>query len=81
MTTTFDEDAALRELLAPLATVRPAVRRRRRRRPLTVAIAVVVAVLALVGIAAADGLGPFAGIGAADHPSTPTTPSIPASRR
>jgi hypothetical protein len=71
MTTAFDEDAALRELLAPLATVQPAVRRQRRRRPLTVAIAVAVAVLALVGIAAADGLGPFAGIGAADHPSTP----------
>jgi hypothetical protein len=52
--------------------VQPAVRRRRRRRPVTVAIAVAAAVLVLGGIAAADGLGPFAGIGAADHPSAPS---------
>jgi hypothetical protein len=71
MTTTFDEDAELRELLAPLARVQPAMRRPQRRRRLVIVVSVVFALLAVGGIAAADGVGPFAGIGAASHPPTP----------
>jgi hypothetical protein len=70
MTATFDEDAALRGLLAPLAAVEPVTRESRHvRRRWTIAAALAAAALAAVGIAAAEGLDPFAGIGAADHPA------------
>jgi hypothetical protein len=78
MTTSFAEDAAIRELLAPLSAVRPVTRRPRSRRPLALAIAAGIAALAAGGIAAAAGIGPFAGIGAADHPATPTDVDDPA---
>lgn len=52
----------------------PQTFRRRRRRSL-VLVGVAAAVLGIGGIAAAEGVGPFAWIGAADHPST--TSDIP----
>lgn len=71
MTTTFDEDARVRELLAPLASVTPVMRSSRRRRLLALAVAVPITLFTIGGIATAAGIGPFAGIGAADHPATP----------
>jgi hypothetical protein len=81
MTTSFDEEAAIRSLLAPLARVAPATRRHRARRPMLIALAAVVALLAVGGIAAAEGLGPFAGIGAVDHPPTLSDALDPAMKR
>jgi hypothetical protein len=81
MTMPFDEEAAIRSLLAPFARVTPVTRQRRSRRPLLIVLAVVVALLAAGGIAAANGLGPFAGIGAADHPPTTSDALDPAMRK
>jgi hypothetical protein len=81
MTTSFDEEAAIRSLLVPFARITPVTRRRRSRRRLRIALAVVVALLAVGGIAAANGLGPFAGIGAADHPPTSSDALDPAMRK
>lgn len=66
--TTADDETRVLELLAPLATVEPVIRRTKRRRPLILVAVVALAVLAAAGIALAAGLGPFAGITAADHP-------------
>lgn len=67
--TMIDDETRLRELLAPLATVEPVIRRTKRRRPLILVAAVALAALtAAAGIALAAGLNPFAGIRAADHP-------------
>jgi hypothetical protein len=71
MSVTLDDERAIRELLAPLAGVEPVSRRRRRRKAVAAANAIALVLLTLVGIAAADGFGPFAGIGAADRATTP----------
>jgi hypothetical protein len=75
------EDAQLVELLRPLAGIEPVRRGRAKRsaRPALV-VAIVLLVLAAVGIAAAEGIGPFAGIGAADRPATPNDVLDPAMR-
>jgi hypothetical protein len=77
MTTTFDDDAALRELLRPLAHVRPVARKSSHRRP-QLALALALLILAACGIAAAAGLNPFAGIGSADRPAATTDALDPA---
>jgi hypothetical protein len=70
------DDDVVRELLAPLARVRPvALRRRperhglRRLRPVLVAAAAVVA-LAVAGVGIAAGFGAFDNLSAAQHPQT-----------
>lgn len=69
------DDAKVMELLAPLRRLEPVPLagsdrpERRLRRPLLVA-AVLVVGLALTGVAIADGIGAFNGIGAAQHPQT-----------
>lgn len=68
----LEDDARLRELLAPLDRVEPVTlteQRRSRRAPFIAAI-LVVAVLA-VGVAIAAGFDPLVGIGAADHAQRP----------
>ncbi|HEY5159895.1 MAG TPA: hypothetical protein VII83_02370 [Gaiellaceae bacterium] len=63
-----DDEARVRELLAPLATIEPVIRRTKQRRPLILVVAVASTALIATGIALAAGLDPFAGIRAADHP-------------
>lgn len=73
--TGYSDDAKVMELFAPLGRIEPlpfAVPegpRRRLRRPVLVT-AVVVAALALTGVAIANGVGAFNGIGAAQRPQT-----------
>jgi hypothetical protein len=61
-------DTQLRALLAPLSRVEPVAlpQEKRRRRPALVGGLVALVVLAS-GVAIADGINPFAGIGAANH--------------
>jgi len=72
---TDDAETNVIELLAPLRRLEPvpfAVQRqttRRLRRPILVGVVVALA-LALTGIAIADGIGAFDGLGAAQHPQT-----------
>jgi hypothetical protein len=66
--TMTDDETRVRELLAPLATIEPVIRRTKRRRPLTLVAAVALVALTAAGIALAAGLNPFASIRAADHP-------------
>jgi hypothetical protein len=77
-------DARLAELLAPLHRLEPVAISERPARRLPVgavaAGAVVVAVLTLAGVAIADGLGAFNGIGAAQHPRTGADVIDPATR-
>ncbi len=80
MTTTFDEDGALRQLLEPLEAVQPVARRSRRRRRMILAAGVAIALVAAGGIATAAGFEPFAGIGAADHPATANDALDPATQ-
>ena len=78
----YSDDARLDDLLAPLRRLEPVElrgRRARRWRPV-VAVAVAVAALALAGVAIADGLGAFSGIGAAQHPQTGADVIDPATR-
>lgn len=81
----YDDEAHVTELLAPLRRLEPVrltipdCARRRVRRPV-VAAAVVAAVLAVTGVAIADGLGAFNGIGAAQHPPTGADVIDPATR-
>ena len=64
----LDEDAQVHALLAPLARVEPVTlaREKRSRRPALIAGLLALLLLA-AGVAIADGVNPFAGIGAADH--------------
>jgi hypothetical protein len=69
--TLLDEEIQVRELLAPLSRVEPAAlpQSKRRRNRVLVAGFLAAALLAS-GVAIADGVNPFAGIGAADHAQT-----------
>lgn len=74
--TAHSDDPKVIELLAPLSRIEPVPfrgtardRQRTPRRPVLVVAAVILA-LALTGVAIADGLGAFDGIGAAQHPQT-----------
>lgn len=68
----LDDEAQVRELLAPLNRVEPVklLHERRSRRPVLIAGLVAVALLA-TGVAIAAGFDPFAGIGTADHAQRP----------
>jgi hypothetical protein len=68
--TVIDDEARVRELLAPLATVEPVMRTSRRRNRRMISAALVAAALTAGGAAIAGGGNPFSGIGAADHPQT-----------
>jgi hypothetical protein len=70
--TLLDDEIQVRELLAPLNRVEPVTlpRRKRTRRPVLIAGFLAAALLA-TGVAIAEGVNPFAGIGAADHAQTP----------
>lgn len=70
------DEATVMELLAPLRQIEPVpfaaperAERRRLRRPV-LAAAVVAAALGLAGVAIADGVGAFNGIGVTQHPQT-----------
>jgi hypothetical protein len=71
----YSDDAKVMELLAPLRRLEPAPfsvpgrTGRRLRRPVLV-VAVAVVALALTGVAIANGVGAFDGIGTAQHPQT-----------
>jgi hypothetical protein len=73
----YTDDAKVMELLAPLRRVEPIPFRvperldRRLRRPVLAAVVLAVG-LALTGVAIADGIGAFKGIGAAQRPQTGT---------
>jgi hypothetical protein len=78
----YSDDARLDDLLAPLRRLEPVELRERQARRWRPVVAVAVAVFALAGtgVAIADGLGAFNGIGAAQHPQSPAdvSPQIPA---
>jgi hypothetical protein len=72
----YSDDAKMMELLAPLRrlepvpfSMQPVSERRLLRKPVLVA-AVLLFALALTGVAIADGVGAFNGIGAAQHPQS-----------
>jgi hypothetical protein len=67
----YESELEMRKLLAPLSRVEPVavLGKKRSRRPVLVAGFVAAALLA-TGIAVADGVNPFAGIGAANHAQT-----------
>ncbi len=64
----LDDETQIRTLLAPLGRVEPVTlpRKRRSRRPALIGGLLALAILAS-GVAIADGVNPFAGIGAANH--------------
>lgn len=68
----LDDEAQVRELLAPLNRIEPVklLQERRSRRPVLITGLIAVALLA-TGVAIAAGFDPFAGIGTADHPQRP----------
>ncbi len=69
-----DEEARVRELLAPLRRIEPVPLKERpsmrHPRPIAIALAAVAA-LAIVGVAIAAGIGAFSGIGSAQHGQRP----------
>lgn len=68
----LDDEAQVRELLAPLSRVEPVMlphERRSRRRVLIVGLVTVT--LLATGVAVAAGFNPFAGIATANHPQKP----------
>lgn len=75
---TIEDDQWMRELLAPLEKERPVpmpLQSRRRKRRAVVSLAGFVAAgLVAAGIAFADGVNPFAGVSAVNHPQT--TPDV-----
>lgn len=82
--TGYTDDAKVLELLAPLGRIEPlpfAEPESRHRLWKSILVAAVVAVaLGLAGVAIADGLGAFNGIGAAQHPPTGADVIDPATR-
>lgn len=70
--TVLDDETTVKDMLAPLGRVEPvSLKGRKRRRPAVMIVSLFAAALIASGIAIAEGVNPFASIGAANHSRTP----------